>query len=216
MTHELISIFARISKNDDLRVVTITGAGEFFCAGADLKERQGKDPGWIRARRHLAFQAYNAIGGCEVPVIAAVHGACVGGGCEIALAADFVIASTTATFRYPEALLGSVGATQRLPRVIGKAMAKELLFTARSIAADEAKAIGLVNRVVSREALDAAVGELTASIAAMPSLAIRLLKRCIDLGSETNFERGLAIEKMAIDQALAGDEWQEKIIAFAQ
>jgi enoyl-CoA hydratase len=216
MLLDLRAMFHDISRSPDILVVTITGTGETFSAGADIKERVGRDKEWIRQRRHLGFATYQAIASCEIPVLAAVNGLCIGAGCEIILASDFVVASERATFRYPEILLGSVGATQRLPRAVGKAMAKELLFTGRVVSAEEAKSIGLVNRVVPHEKIDLHVEELVGQIAAMPTNTIRLLKRCVDLGAETDLERGLSIERMAIDQALAGDDWKERIEEFSR
>src|SRR4029077_1122645 len=103
-------------------------------------------------------------------------------GCEIATACDFIIASQRATFRYPEAVVGSVGASQRLPRIVGRAMAKELIFTGRTIDAAEALRIGLVNKAVAPEALEAAVAETVAMILKAFPLSVQLAKRCVDVG----------------------------------
>ena len=123
--------------------------GPVFCAGADLKERKGMSDDEVRARRLEAFAAYDAHRALPMPAIAVVHGAAVGSGCEIAAACDFIVATPEATFRTPEALWGTVGATQRLPRVLGKRLAKDLMFTGRKLTAEEAQIAGLVTRIVA-------------------------------------------------------------------
>ena len=117
--------------------------------------------------------------------------------------------------RYPEISWGTVGATQRLPRIVGKAMAKELLFTGRKVAAEEAVRIGLANRAVPAGELDAAVLALARDIAKAPPLTLRLAKTCVDLGTETDLSRGISIEMMAVERALADAEWRKGVDAFA-
>jgi enoyl-CoA hydratase/carnithine racemase len=185
-----------------------------FGAGADLKERAGKTAEWVRERRRRAFAAYAELAACAKPCLAAVHGAAVGSSAEIASACDFVILSTAASFRYPEVVRGTVGATQRLPRIVGKALAKELLFTGRVVESDEAVRIGLANRAVPPAELDSVVDALARAIAAAPPLAIQLVKRCIDQGVETDLASGIAIEQQAIEQSLAGAEWQQGVANF--
>ena len=111
-----------------LKLVVIRANGPVFCAGADLKERQGMNEDQVRARRLKAFAAYDALERLPMPAIAVVHAAAVGSGCEIAAACDFIVATPEASFRTPEALWGTVGATQRLPRVLGKRLAKDLML----------------------------------------------------------------------------------------
>ena len=123
--------------------------GPVFCAGADLKERQGMDAAQVRERRMKGFAAYAALEALPMPAIAVVQGPVVGSGCEIAAACDFIVATPQASFRTPEALRGTVGATQRLPRVLGKRLAKDLMFTGRVLSAEEARAAGLVSRLVA-------------------------------------------------------------------
>jgi enoyl-CoA hydratase len=214
MCDDLHRTFSQINSDPAVRVVVIRANGPVFGAGADLKERQGKSTEWVRERRQRAFAAYALLAACPKPCIAMVHGAAVGSSAEIASACDFVIASVAATFRYPEVVRGTVGATQRLPRIVGKALAKELLFTGRVVEAEEAQRIGLVNRVVPADQLDAVIGELARAIAAAPPLAMQLAKHCIDRGMETDLAGGIEIEKQAIERALAGDEWQQGVAAF--
>lgn len=215
MCDALRQLMERVNRDDTIRVVLVRAAGKVFGAGADLKERVGMAADWVHERRRRAFAAYATLSACQNPCIAVVHGAAVGSSAEIATACDFVILSTEATFRYPEVVRGTVGATQRLPRIVGKALAKELLFTGRVVGAEEAVRIGLANRAVPPDQLDAVVAELARSIAAAPPLSIQLVKRCIDLGSETDLAHGIEIEKLAIERALADTEWQQGVAAFA-
>lgn len=212
MCHQLRDAFE--SLDDDVRVVLLSGRGPVFCAGADLKERTGKDAAWVRRRRLASFAAYAAIEACPVPVVALVQGAVVGSGGEIALAADFALAASGTVFRFPEPHWGTVGATQRLQRAIGKRRAKELLFTNRVLDADEAAGLGIVTRVVPPESLAAAGDETAASIAKAPPLAISLTKRAVDLGSETDLDRGIRIEMAAIEQCLADGGWRDGVARF--
>ena len=215
MAQEITAAMKHLEAQEEARVILVRGAGPSFCAGADLKERAGVTEAWLRNRRTTAFAAYNTIQWCEKPCIAVAHGAVVGSGCEIATACDFVIASDRASFRYPEAVWGSVGASQRLPRIVGKAMAKELLFTGRTIGADEALRLRLVNKVVAAGALEAAVAETVAMILKAFPLSVRLAKRCIDVGTESDLRTGMEYEMLAIDRCLADQEWKQGVAAFA-
>jgi enoyl-CoA hydratase len=138
-----------------VRLVLVRGKGPVFCAGADLKERQGMTEAEVRERRLKAFAAYAALEALPMPAIAVLEGAAVGSGCEIAAACDFIVATPQASFRVPEAIRGTVGATQRLPRILGKRLAKDLMFTGRMLSADEAERHGLVARLVIDAVADA-------------------------------------------------------------
>lgn len=208
----LIDALDRVEDDPDVRVAVIAGAGPGFCSGADLTERVGRDEAWVRRRRRLGFAAYERIEAARVPVVATVHGAVVGSGGEIAMACDFVVADHSARFRFPEAHWGTVGATQRLQRVVGKRRAKELLFTNRVLDAAEAHAIGLVTRLV--DDLDAARAEITAAIAGAPPLALRLTKQAIDLGGATDQRSGIDVERAAIDHVLSDGGWREGVERF--
>jgi len=214
MCDALLDAVRRAGADHGVRVVVMRAAGPAFSAGADLKERQGMTEDQVRTRRLRAFAAYDAIETLAKPAIAVVHGPCYGSGCEIATACDFAIAGTRATFCYPEASRGSVGATQRLPRIVGTRMAKDLMFTGRVVHADEALRLGLVTRVVPDADLERTVREVAAQIAAAPPLALRLAKRCIDKVPETDRAGALANELMAIEEALAADEWRAGAAAF--
>jgi enoyl-CoA hydratase len=215
MCDELKAAVTAVAANSDVRVLLVKGEGPTFCAGADLKEREGKTPQWVRERRQRAFDAYAALAGLATPAIAVVDGPCVGSGCEIASCCDFILASDKASFRYPEAQWGTVGATQRLPRIVGKAIAKELLFTGRVVGAAEAKEIGLVNRMLPSAQLADEAAAMARHIAKAPPLAMRLAKRCIDRGMETDLKSGIDIEIAAIEESLAQKEWSAGVQAFA-
>ncbi|NDZ79543.1 enoyl-CoA hydratase/isomerase family protein [Streptomyces sp. SID10853] len=216
MCRQLRSAFEEIDAADDVRAVLLSAQGPAFCAGADLRERAGQDAAWVRRRRLASFAAYEAVEQCRHPVVALVHGAVVGSGGEITLAADFAVAAESTTFRFPEPHWGTVGATQRLQRAIGKRRAKELLFTNRAMSAAESLDLGIVSRVVPDALLARTGADIAATIAGAPPLAIGLTKRAIDLGSETDLDRGIRIEMAAIEQCLADGGWREGVDRFAR
>jgi len=189
----------------DIRLVFVRGNGSVFCGGADLNERKGKSEQWIRERRHKAFAAYEALEALPMPCVALVQGAAIGSGVEIAGACDFIVATADATFRTPEAQRGTVGATQRLPRILGKRLAKDLMFTGRALSAEEAREAGFVSRVTSD--LDGAAREIAAAIRKAPPLALRLAKRAIDAGIERDPQGAKQVEIAAIEEQLAAGQW---------
>ncbi|TQM11814.1 enoyl-CoA hydratase/isomerase family protein [Pseudonocardia kunmingensis] len=214
MCLQLRAAFEELDADDSVRVVLLAAQGPVFCAGADLKERTGKDAAWVRRRRMASFAAYAAIEACRRPVVALLQGAVVGSGGEITLAADFALAADDVTFRFPEPHWGTVGATQRLQRAIGKRRAKELLFTNRPLGAREAHELGIVSRLVPAAELAAAGHETAARIAGAPPSAIALTKRAVDLGAETDLDRGIRIEMAAIEQNLADGGWRDGVERF--
>lgn len=214
MCEDLIEAFGQIASMRDVHLVVLRSEGSVFCAGADMKERKGRDEQWVLARRRLAFKAYETIGACAIPVIAQVQGAMVGSGGEIAMSCDFIIASTDTTFRVPEPQWGTVGATQRLQRVVGVARAKELLYTGRVMPADEAHQIGLITTLTSPEALASTVDDTAERILRAPTLAIKLTKHCVDAGSRTDLASGIAIELAAIDRLLSESDWRGSVDRF--
>jgi enoyl-CoA hydratase len=187
----------------EVRLVFVRGNGPVFCGGADLNERKGKSEEWIRARRMKAFAAYAALEALPMPCVALVHGAAIGSGVEIAAACDFIVAAPDATFRTPEAQRGTVGATQRLPRILGKRLAKDLMFTGRALSAEEARVAGFVSRV---QDLEEAKAEIAEAILKAPPLALRLAKRTIDRGIELDPAGALQAEIDAIDEQLAAGQ----------
>ena len=196
------------AQSDEARVVFVRGNGPVFCGGADLKERSGKSADWVRGRRMKAFAAYEALEALPMPCIALVHGAAIGSGVEIAAACDFIVATPDVTFRTPEAQRGTVGATQRLPRILGKRLAKDMMFTGRALTAEEAREAGFVARIVSD--LEAASAEIAASIVNASPLAMKLAKRSIDRGIELDPKGAREAEIDAIEEQLASGQWMGK------
>ena len=205
MCEDLMKILSQIGN---AHLVFIKGNGPVFCGGADVKERSGKSEQWIRERRLKAFAAYEALEALPMPCIALVHGAAIGSGCEIAAACDFIVATPEAIFRTPEAQRGTVGATQRLPRILGKRLAKDLMFTGRDLSAEEACRAGLVSRVVSD--LEEESRKIQVAILKAPPLALKLAKRAIDQGIERDPKGAREVEIAAIEEQLASGQWMGK------
>jgi len=208
MCEGLLTTLERIAADSSLRLVFVRGNGPVFCGGADLHERKGKSEEWIRERRLRAFAAYAALESLPVPCVALVHGAAIGSGVEIAAACDFIVATPDATFRTPEAQRGTVGATQRLPRILGKRLAKDLMFTGRVLTAVEARDAGFVARVTPD--LEDEKKQITEAILKAPPLAMRLAKRIIDRGVELDPQGALQAEIEAIEEQLAAGQWMGK------
>jgi enoyl-CoA hydratase len=208
MCQALLTAVERVRGDSSLRMVFIRGNGPVFCGGADLNERKGKSEEWIRARRMKAFEAYGAIESLPMPCVALVHGAAIGSGVEIAAACDFIVATPDASFRTPEAQRGTVGATQRLPRILGKRLAKDLMFTGRALAAQEARDAGFVARITSD--LEAEKKQIAESILKASPLALKLAKRTIDRGVELDPQGALQAEIEAIEEQLAAGQWMGK------
>ena len=216
MCQELIRACRDLSQQTDVHVVLIDAMGSSFCAGADLKERQTMTTADLVARRVEGFTAYAAIEALPMPVIAVVQGPAFGSGGEVMAACDFVLASTEACFKYPEVGWGTIGATQRLPRIVGRRIAKELLFTGRVVDSQEAKTLGLVNHVYAPEELQVQARAMAEAIAKCNPLTTRLTKRSIDQGLDTTREGALGIELLAIQENLQGSDWKTAIAKFGQ
>jgi len=208
MCDALCEAAARAASDTSVRLVLVRGNGPVFCAGADVKERQGMGKEEVRARRLKGFAAYAALEALPMPVIAVVQGAALGSGVEIAAACDFIVALPDAVFGTPEALRGTVGATQRLPRVLGKRLAKDLMFTGRRLSAAEAMALGFVSRISQN--MEDEISEIAKAILAAPPEAMRLAKRSIDRGVELDPRGALEAELQAIDEQLASGQWMGK------
>jgi enoyl-CoA hydratase len=214
MCDELRAAAVALRHDDSIRCVIVRANGPVFCAGADLKERKGMGIDEVRARRLKAFAAYDAIEQIGKPCIALVEGAAVGSGGEIAMACDFIVATDNASFRTPEALWGTVGATQRLPRVVGKRLAKDMAYTGRTLSVTEAQSAGLVTRIVAADDAVGSVRQMAREIADAPPLAMKLTRDCIDRGVETDPAGALAIEMLAIDTLLQSSDWKQSIASF--
>ncbi|MBU0970252.1 MAG: enoyl-CoA hydratase/isomerase family protein [Proteobacteria bacterium] len=209
-----------IQYKTDIRCAIITGAGEkSFCAGADLKERATLTPDQVKKFILTIRNLLTSLQNLPIPVISAVNGIALGGGTEVALASDIRIAADTASMGLTEARLAIIpggGGTQRLPRIIGVAKAKELIFTGRRVDATEALEIGLVNRVVPREKLLDACMEMAGMIAETGPIAVEMAKYAIDKGIETDLATGLAIESNAYRVTIPTEDRVEGLTAFRE
>src|SRR3990170_281776 len=218
MGEDLLRCFDALQWDKAVRVVVLTGSGtKAFCVGGDLKERQGiTDEVW-RAQ-HVIFEAGAArVLHCPVPVIAAVEGFAMGGGCELAVLSDFIVASETAVFAVPEVTLGifpGIGGTQLLPRIMGGPLAKEMIFTGRRVPAAEAKAIGLVNHLVPAGQARAKALEIAATIAENGPVAVRQAKKAIAWGSETDLSTAMVLAIEAYNNTITTDDRLEGVRAF--
>jgi enoyl-CoA hydratase/carnithine racemase len=216
----LRTIIAEIAFDKEVRAVIVTGAGEkAFCAGADLKERRTMSEQQVQLFIRTIRDAFSELERLPKPVIAAINGVALGGGTELALACDLRVMSETAQMGLTETSLGIIpgaGGTQRLPRLIGKGKAKELIFTARRIAAEEALAIGLVNRVVAAEQVMPAALELARQIADNAPIALAQAKYAIDFGMEADIATGLAIESNAYQVLIPTKDRLEGLEAFKE
>jgi enoyl-CoA hydratase/carnithine racemase len=206
--------------DDKIRCVIITGAGEkAFCAGADLKERATLPPEKVKQFILTIRNLLTSIQNLKMPVISAVNGIALGGGTEVALASDIRIASQTASMGLTETRLAIIpggGGTQRLPRIIGVAKAKELIFTGRRVDAEEALDIGLVNAVAKPEKLMDTCLEMAAMIAETGPIAVEMAKYAIDKGIETDLATGLAIESNAYRVTIPTEDRMEGLTAFRE
>jgi enoyl-CoA hydratase len=197
--------------------VVITGGDRLFAAGADISEFGGpEDAARIGASFHAAL---NAVAALPCFTIAAVSGFALGGGCELAMACDYRIASTKAVFGQPEILLGIIpggGGTQRLPRLVGASRAKEIMITGRQVKADEALNIGLANEVVEPDALMARALELASSVASGATVATGLIKRAVDEGMQTDLAQGLALELELFEEVFHSTDSQIGVASFLE
>jgi enoyl-CoA hydratase/carnithine racemase len=219
MGRDLVELFEALAIDlEEARVVIITGHGDkAFCAGGDLKERNGMtDEAW--RSQHLIFERMvRAMMGCPIPLLAAVNGAAYGGGCEIAAASDFVYAASHARFALTEVTLGimpGAGGTQNLARAVGERRAKELILSGLPFTALEAEAWGLVNRVVEPESLLETTLEIARRIAANGPLAVRQAKQAIHRGLQMSVWDGLAFEIEAYNRLVSTEDRREGVLAF--
>jgi len=215
---ELDAKLAALDADPDCRAIVITGAGErAFAAGADVRELSAETPDTLHASD--PFAAVDRVATLATPTIAAVRGFALGGGCELAMACDMLIAGDDAKFGQPEILIGVIpgaGGTQRLARAIGKARAMELVLTGRHIDAAEADRLGLVTRVVPAAETVATALELAATIAAMPPLAVRAAKAAVRAGQDLALADGLRYERDRFEALFATDDQREGMAAFLE
>lgn len=214
---ELDYVIGEIEKDDEVLAVVLTGAGKSFVAGADISEM--KDKNVIEGRKFgiLGNKVFRKLENLEKPVIAAVNGFALGGGCELALSCDFRVASTKAKFGQPEVGLGitpGFGGTQRLPRLVGTGVAKELIYTAKLIDANEAYRIGLVNKVFEPEALLDEAKALANTIANNAPIAVKFCKVAINKGIQTDIDTAIAYESEVFGSCFSTEDQKEGMSAF--
>jgi len=217
MGQDLLDVWSRLRGDEALRCVILAGEGKHFQAGADLKERNGMtDEAW--AEQHRLFEAMiRAQLACPVPVIAAVHGAAMGGGCEMSLACDFTYAAEGARFGLPEAGLGimpGLGGTQLLTRAVGPRRALEILTTTTPFTAAQALEWGLVSAVVAPEALMETVLAVAAQIATRAPLSVRGLKRVVHDGQDLDLKRAMDLELTVYNQLFTTADRREGVASF--
>lgn len=217
---EISQVVGKIATDPEVAVLIITGAGEkSFVAGADISEMRTLSALEGRAWSKFSQATFNALENLPQPVIAAVNGYALGGGCELAMSCDIRIASEKAKFGQPEVLLGVVAAfagTQRLPRLVGKGRAKELLFTGDQIDAAEACRIGLVNKVVPAGELLTAAKALAAKIISRGPVAVQLCKAAVNEGLDMDLESAQAYEAEVFGLCFATDDQKEGMNAFVE
>jgi enoyl-CoA hydratase/carnithine racemase len=220
MAAELTRACAELAAAPEVRVVVFGAAGErAFCAGADLKERAGLTDADIMRQRHVIRAVFGALLALPQPAIAAVHGFALGGGCELALSCDLVVADETATFGLPEVTVGLVpggGGTQLALRRLGPGRAADLVLTGRKVGVDEAMRLGLVDRRVPGGHDGPAALELAGQIAANSPVAVRAAKRAIRHGWGVSLEAGLDIEDAAWRTAALSADRREGVAAFVE
>jgi enoyl-CoA hydratase len=214
---ELRDALAGLDKNDDVRAIIITGNDQAFAAGADIKQMADKTA--IDMLKVDQFSTWDQIRKTKKPIIAAVSGFALGGGCELAMTCDMIIASETAKFGQPEIKIGvmpGAGGTQRLTRAVGKAKAMELVLTGRFISGEEAMGYGLVNKVVPIEMYLHEAVQLAKEIAEMSPIAAQLAKESVNRSFETHLDEGLHFERKNFYLAFASEDQKEGMKAFVE
>ena len=216
---ELEQLIGEVEKDKDLGAFILTGEGRSIVAVADIGEQKPLDLTQGRKWGQRGSALMRRIEKLEIPTIAAVNGFALGGGCEIAMACDIILASEKAKFGQPEVGLGitpGFSGTQRLPRRVGIAKAKELIFSGKMIKADEAKEIGLVNAVYAPEALMDAAKEMAKSFTKNAPIAVKYSKACIDRGMQMDIDDGIALENELFAMCFATEDQKEGMGAFLE
>ena len=219
MFNELEPLVGEIERDATLAALIITGEGRSFVAGADIGEQCPMDLEAGRKWARRGSSVFRRIEKLEIPTIAAVNGFALGGGCELALTCDIILASEKAKFGQPEVGLGitpGFSGTQRLPRRVGIGKAKELIFSGKMIKADEAKTIGLVNEVYAPEALMDAALEMARSFTKNAPIAVKYAKACIDRGMQMDLDDGIALENEMFAMCYATADQKEGMTAFLE
>jgi enoyl-CoA hydratase/carnithine racemase len=217
LMEELAGGIERLDADETARCIVIAGDEDAFAAGADIGAL--RDRSFQEAMTHPAAGFWKRIAACRTPLVAAVSGFALGGGCELALSCDLIVASDSAEFGQPEITLGIIpggGGTQRLARVVGKQRAMEIVLTGRRVSAEEALKMGFVNQVTGKaDWLEKAL-ELAAVVARRPPLAVKLAKQAVQAADETGLEAGLAAERRLYELAMATEDRVEGMEAFLE
>jgi enoyl-CoA hydratase len=217
LMEEVRDALQALDKNDQVRVIIITGNEQAFAAGADIKQMADKSA--IDMLLIDQFSTWDQIRRTKKPIIAAVSGFALGGGCEFAMTCDMIIASETAKFGQPEIKIGTIpgaGGTQRLTRAIGKAKSMELILTGRFLSAEEAHFYGLVNKVVPKEMYLQEALQLAKEIAQLSPVAVQLAKEAVNRSFETHLDEGLAFERKNFYLTFASEDQKEGMTAFVE
>ena len=216
---EIAAAAARLTADEGIRAGVIYGGERVFAAGADVKEMAEAGYGRMAADTRRLQDAFTAVARIPKPVVAAITGYALGGGLELALCADFRVMGESARVGQPEILLGIIpgaGGTQRLPRLIGPARAKDIVFTGRFVGAEEALAIGLVDRIVPDAEVYQAARALVARYARGPALALRAAKQAIDSGLDVDLPTGLEIERLNFAALFATEDQRTGMRSFVE
>jgi enoyl-CoA hydratase/carnithine racemase len=216
---EIGAAAAQVTADHAVRAVILYGGEKVFAAGADIKEMDGLGYAEMTERAGRLQAAFSAVAGIPKPVVAAVTGYALGGGLELALCADFRVFGEGAKVGQPEILLGVIpgaGGTQRLPRLIGPARAKDLIFTGRFVSAGEALAIGLADKVVPDSEVYQAARDMVARYATGPALALRAAKQAIDTGLEVDLATGLETERLHFAALFATQDQKTGMRSFVE
>jgi len=217
--NELADAAESLGADDSVRVVIITGGDKVFAAGADIKQMASINAVDVATSVRPSLRAYDLIENMHKPVIAAIAGFALGGGCELTLVADVRIAADNAQFGLPEIKLGILpggGGTQRLPRLIGAGKAKELIFSGDFIGAEEALRVGLVNKVVPADQLFTEARKMAKKFAAKGAVALYLAKSCVNEGQRMDLDRGLQYEHKCFSLLFATEDQKEGMKAFIE
>ncbi len=218
---ELLDLYPALDLRKDVKVIVITGAGEkAFCTGADLKERSTRSTEeMVHDRQYLTSKSTSALSSVSKPVIAAIKGYCMAGGFEMVLQCDISIAADNSIFGLPEVTHGFFpggGACQRLPRLVGYQMARELILTGRRWDAKEAKELGLINKIVPADKVMDEAMAMAKKIASYPSIGVIQAKRALNQSMEVGLHAGLRFDVEAWVGCMHSDEWKERLGGFVR
>ena len=214
---ELVGRLSELDADDEVRCIVLAGDERAFAAGADIAELAAATAVELYQAPRVA--RWDAIRKLSTPLVAAVSGWCLGGGCELAMTCDLIVASDTARFGQPETGLGIIpgaGGTQRLARAVGKALAMDMVLTGRVLSAEEAHSAGLVARVVAKEAWLDEARRVASEVAARAPVAQRLARESVDRAFETGLDSGLDFERKALYLAFASEDAREGLSAFVE